>query len=313
MTLQSYQLNTIYQKTELQYEAKLTALEKDSIEDNSPKDDFDEIDINAPVIYTNPDTLTDPQKFQKLLLENILGGFTLNNLPQALFPNEKIDVNKESYEQKNNPYAQNSNSLPQGFLYEASSEYYEKTSFEFSFEAIIKTPKGEYNIEINFSYTREFYEKNETQIAYANENFVKNPFEIELDEDNENLKDLKSLHFIFDVYNDNKEDKKDIFEQLKELLAQRRELFLEMFKKDDSEDKKIPTRILDNFQIWQENSNHEMSLVAAKKDNIGIFLANSSSESNFMNLNIGENGYSFEAGYSTSKTTISHVTQEINE
>jgi len=60
------------------------------------------------------------------------------------------------------------NSLPFGFVYESSQEYYEKISFEFNSQATIKTPSGEYQIEINFSYTQEFYEKHETQILYAN-------------------------------------------------------------------------------------------------------------------------------------------------
>jgi len=311
MTLQAYQLNTTYQKTQLQYDATITPVTKQEIQNNSRNDDSEQINTNAPVIYTNAENLTSPQRFQKLLLENILGRFNQKSSPQSLFPNENIDVNKESYE-KGNPYTQNANTLPQGFLYESSNEYYEKTSFEFNFEATIKTPSGEYNIEMNFSYTHEFYERNETQIAIINDDFKNNQLEIEFNEDYENLKDLKSLHFIFDIYNEPKKyDKRDIFEEIRELLVQRREAFLEMLKEDKNDQNEKTIKRLDNFQIWQESSNNEISLVLAQKDGIGVFLANSNSESNFINLNVNPNGYSLEASYKSSTTNISQITDEM--
>merc|ERR1711941_184026 len=147
-------------------------------------------------------------------------------------PNGEINKNIESY-QRGNPYAENMNNLPQGFLYNSSSEYYEKTTIDFSAQARDKTPDGEYNIEINFSYTKEFYEKNETQIQIANKNFEK-PIDIKLDKE-EN------------------EDKKDIFEQIKELLAARREAISEMFE-NVNKDNENRVKPLDNFKIWQENS-----------------------------------------------------------
>lgn len=286
MTLSSYELNATYQKTSLQYEAKITPIKQKVIEENNNEESNEINNSLFPIVYTHENSLSNPQKFQKILMEKILGSFNQDSNPNLLFPNENTDIKKDAY-QEDNPYMQNSNSLPQGLYYSSSSEYYEKTTIEFSAQATIKTPKGEYNIEINFSYTKEFYERNETKIAISNEQF-RNPFEIKLDKDDNSLKDLKSIHFIFDVYKEETKDKKeDIFEHLRELLIQRRETMTEMFKKNEDEDiKNNSIKALDNFQVWQENSTQKMDLIAIQKDGVGIFLANSSSESTFRNLNI---------------------------
>lgn len=304
MTLSAYQMNTQYQKVSLNYDAKITPVQEQSskIEDKNKDESVNSL---VQIVFTDESNLSNPQKFQKLLMENILAGFSNNENKHPLFPNGNI--NKESYE-KDNPYSNNMNNSPQGLLYNSSSEYYEKTTIDFSAQARIKTPSGEYNIEINFSYTKEFYERNETQINIANENFRK-PIDIELDRDDSSLKELKSLHFIFDVYKEN-DDKKDIFEQIRELFTARREMISQIFENmnEDNENKIKP---LDNFRIWQENSSQEMDLIAIQKDGVGVFLANSSSESNMLNLNVTENGYTLEASYSSSQTSYTEISKEI--
>lgn len=305
MTLSAYQLNTQYQRVSLNYDAKITPVQQEQTQQIKDKTSDETVNTLAPIVFTAESNLSNSQKFQKLLLQNILNGFESNGNGHALFPNGELNKNTESH-QKGNPYANNMNNYPQGLLYNSSSEYYEKTTIDFSAQARIKTPNGEYNIEINFSYTREFYEKNETQIQIANENFKK-PIDIELPEDDNSLKDLRSLHFIFDIYKE-EEDKKDIFEQIKELFAARREAIAQMFENmnDDDENKIKP---LDNFKIWQENSSHEMNLVAVQKDGVGLFLANASSESSMLSLNVGENGYSLSASYSSSSTTYAEISK----
>lgn len=271
MTLSSYTQNIQYQKTQVQYETKIMPVSSQIEDLEEHSDDIDNTMINSPIIYTDQANLSKAEYLQKMILQKVLGGFENSNNAVSLFPNENMQVSKES-NQNANPYAKDSNSLPQQFMYSSNYEYYEKTTIEFNAQAVIKTPNGEYNIEINFSYTQEFYEKNETQIAIANENF-KNPFEIELDEDDDSLKELKSLHFIFDIF---KENDKDIFKEVKEALKERKEIMHDLFKNSDKD--------LDNFKIWQKYEKSEFSLVAAKKDGIGIFLANSSKESSYLSL-----------------------------
>jgi len=311
MNLTAYNLNTQYLKTELKYETKITSVSNEEFKVDKKTEEDKDIDssiINAPVLYANENDLSNVDKLRKMLMEKILGGFNLNDSPETLFPNENIDISKETYN-NNNPYTQNNADMPQAFLY-SSSEYYEKTTIEFKAEATIKTPGGTYKIELNFSYTKEFYEKNETQIAIANEQF-KNPFDIELEKDDESLKGLKSLHFIFDILNEQEDEKVDLFKEIKELLKQRRDDIDRLLKKDRKEDAKIEeSPVLNNFQVWQENSSHEMDLIVVKKDGLGIFLTNSSSQSSYLNLNVDNSSYSLESSYSYNKTTYAEIVKE---
>lgn len=308
-TLATYNVNTQYTRTELEYQAKLTAVkDKGSIE-NKNKEENSEVE-NSPnaLIYTSESDLTNVQQLRKQILEKILGGFTDENKESPLFPNDNLKMDKQSYE-TNNPYTNNNQNLPAGIFYSETTEYYEKTSFEFEGEIKIKTPSGEYNLELKFSFTKEFYEKNESQAALIANN-AQSPFEINLDEDNDSLKDLGSLHLVFDVYKED-ENQKDIFEQLKELLAKRNEALIELFKRNEDEDKSILPKGIDNFQIWQENSSEERSLLAIQKDGLGIFVASASNESSSFNLNVNANGYSMEANYSKSTSTYTQISQEI--
>lgn len=309
--LTAYQLNTQYQKTELKYEAKITPASSEEFKIEKKKND-DEIEnsvVNAPIVYTSESDLSSIEQIRKMIMEQVLGGFNPNRTPESLFPNENMDVSNESY-LNGNPYAKDLNNMPSGLMYSSNYEYYEKTTIEFSAQARIKTPNGEYNIELKFSYTQEFYEKNETSIAIANEQF-KNPFDIELDKDNEKLKDLKSLHFIFDVFDNEKEEKVDVFEEIRELLKQRREAMLEMFKEDKEDKVNQNTSTLNNFQVWQETSSSEFNLIAAKKDGVGIFLANASSQSSSIGLNVTHNGYSLQASYSNSEVNYARIESDL--
>lgn len=310
MTLSAYNLNTQYQRTELSYEAKISAVKNDNLLEDKENLNENEIQSSlAPVIYTSQADLTNTELIRKQILEKVLGGFSLQNSESSLLPSDNIDVNRESYT-KDNPYSNPYKSMPSSLYYASSSEYYEKISFEFSAQATIKTPQGEYNIELKFSFSQEYYEKNETEIRIANENFKK-PFEIELDSDDSSLKEMKYLHFIFASYKEEENDKFDIFEQLRELLTQRDKTILDSIEKND-EKKELAVNKLDNFKIWQESSQEDMSLVAIQKDGLGVFLSNSSQSSSSINFEANKNGFSFEASYSSSQTTYAEISKEIH-
>ena len=303
MTLTALNTYTQYQKTEMQYEAKISKVSPDQLEEEKNKDLNSSLqELNTPVIYTNESDLSNTENIRKQILEGLLGGFNQGD-KQALYP--KGDYEKESYGIQN-PYGKEA---PAALYYSQSSEYYEKISFEFSAQARIKTPEGEYNIEVKFSFTQEYYEKNETEIQIAQENF-KNPFDIELDKDDDSLKDLKQLHFIFAPYNKEEEEELDIFDQLRELLTQRNEMLLQSLKDDEKKDDK-ETKGLDNFSIWQRNSNEEASIVAVQQDGLGVFLSNYSKESSSSQLNVNENGYSYSQSYYKEESSHLEVTKDI--
>ncbi len=327
MTLQAYEMNMQYQKTQLNYEMSITPVNQEMLEKQKELEELDGVDnhvANLPVVFANESDLSSVDKIRKMLMQQMLATFesqSSESVGVGFFPAGDMNVNKESHS-SGNPYNQNNNALPQGFMYSASSEYYEKTTIEFSGEAIIKTPNGEYKVALNFSYTQEFYEKNETQIALSHEN-LRNPLEIDLDEDDESLKDLKSLHFLFDLMEEKEEKKeKDMFEQIREALKQRREMMLELLRTDNKEVEKnkdksddnypqiaqeIKPANLHNFQLWQQTNESEFNLVAAQKDGVGVFFANASENSSYFNFSASPNGISMGSGYSHSETSVSYT------
>lgn len=281
MNLASYTQNLQYQKTQTSLELKIKPIQEKATVEQAKKDEITETDSNyPPIVFSNEIDLAEPQKFQKMLMEEILSNFNLDN--PKLFPTDDMNYDKQS--EGSNPYMQNNKAMPQGFLYASNYEYYEKTTVDFNASVTVQTPSGEYNIDVKFSYTNEFYEKNETVVLAANEQMKENPLSLSLNEDNDELKDLKSLHFVFDLIKEDEKNQNDTFKEIKDLLAQRKETFIESLENSKETHEDALSKQLDNFTLWQENSSHEMSLVAVKEDGFGIFLAQSYSQTSYLSL-----------------------------
>ena len=84
-------------------------------------------------------------------MEATYSKYSASSSSQALIPNVKT-TNSDNIPEEIQAYANNQESSPTGIAYTASSEYYEKTSFDFSGEIRVITPEGEYMIELNLSY-----------------------------------------------------------------------------------------------------------------------------------------------------------------
>ena len=187
MNVNGYALNTQYQKTQLSYDMLLSKVDTSKTSTELLEENSETSEANLHVVYMSEENLNSSEMLSKLILEATYSKYSATNSTQALFPNIKT-TNSEEIPKEIQAYA-NQSKLPDGLIYTSSSEYYEKTTFDFSGEIRIKTPEGEYNIELNLSYTEEFYEKNATFVETANEK-LQNPIEIVLDEDNEDLKGL---------------------------------------------------------------------------------------------------------------------------
>jgi len=294
--LQSY-------KQQLQYQTTVSPVENRPQVKNADVDTQNDARpqnvLNLPILYNNEDDLPMIDKAKKALMQSILGAFTKEGDVSSLFPNDSIQMSKEHYVEEN-PYSESLSKSPFGFMYESSSEYYEKTTFEFNAQATIKTPQGEYQIEINFSYTQEFYEKHETQISYAQSNFEK-PFEINLDEDDGSFKDIKRLNLIFDILKEENEDENSLFDELKKLLFQRHQLMLKTQEEDKSEN--IVNKDFDNFRVFEKHNSEQNSLIAMQKDGVGIFLSSSYSSSSYTSVSASSNGTSVQSSYSTEQSS----------
>jgi|GEM_PF-2335434 len=308
MTLSASETYLQSYKQHLQYQTSVTAIENRpnlNNHDNNTNNDISSNVLNLPILYNNEDDLPMIDKVKKSLMQSILGAFTKEGGLAELFPNDSIQMSKEHYVEEN-PYSESLTKSPFGFMYESSSEYYEKTTFEFNAQATIKTPQGEYQIEISFSYTQEFYEKHETEIHYAQSNFEK-PFEINLDEDDGSFKGIDRLSLMFDILKEDNEEEKNLFDEIKKLLYQRH---LMMLRPLDDEDNKpgmhlanMMNKDFDNFKVFEKSENQQMSLIAMQKDGVGVFLSNSQSSSSYVSVTAGANGVSVQSGYSSQQTT----------
>lgn len=295
MNVNGYALNTQYQKTQLSYEMALSKVDPSEQSQELLEEGVSIDQSNLHVVYMSEENLNDSEMFSKMILEATYSQYSASNSSQSLFPNIKT-TNSEEIPKEIQAYS-NQSKLPDGLIYTSSSEYYEKTSFEFTGEIRIKTPEGEYNIELNLSYTQEFYEKNETFIEMASEKF-QNPLEIDLEEDNENLKDLKSINLRFEDLpeEENNDHQKNFFTQLLESLQERRE-YMESLLEVTQEGE------MDNYQVYMSKNEEEYQLVSAQKDGFGIFFSDTKNESSYLNMGSNENGSYISAGYSSSQTT----------
>ena len=303
MTYLSNELSMQSYKQQFQYQTTVTAVQNQpQIDKNANEIDASKVSenlINSPIVYTNQNDLPMVDKVKKMLMESILGSFTKEGDSFGLFPNDNVDVSKD-HQSVNNPYTQSVSHSPYGLVYESSQEYYEKTSIEFNAQATIKTPQGEYQIEINFSYTQEFYEKHETQIYYAHSNFEK-PFEINLDEDDGSLKGVTQLDLLFDILADENKEEKNLLNEIKELFYQRQQLILKSIGLSNANENHSTTngnRPFDNFRVFEQQSHEHSSLLTIQKDGMGIFLANSHNSSKYFNATADKNSINIQSGFS---------------
>ena len=295
MNVNGYALNTQYQKTQLSYDMSLSKVDTSKTNTELLEENSEISEANLHVVYMSEDNLNSSEMLSKLILGATYSQYSATNSSQTLFPNIKT-TNSEEIPEEIQAYT-NQSQLPNGLVYTSSSEYYEKTTFDFSGEIKIITPEGEYNIELNLSYTQEFYEKNETFVNMANEN-LQSPLQIELEEYNENLKGLNSINLRFEntPEEENQNDQKNFFAQLLESLQERREYMESLLEKSQE-------KTMDNYQVYMSKNEEEYQLVSAQKDGFGIFFAESKAESSYLNIESNENGTSISTGYSSVQTT----------
>lgn len=292
MNVSGYEMNLQYQKTQLSYDMSLSKVDSSKKSQELLEGNSNLTKSNMHVVYMSEDQLNNSEILSKMILEATYSQYSATNSTQTLFPNMKT-TNSQEIPKEIQAYG-NQQKLPDGLIYTSSSEYYEKTTFDFSGEIRIKTPEGEYNIELNLSYTEEFYEKNATFVETANEK-LQNPLEIVLDEDNESLKGLNSISLLFDNTSEEKETN-DFFAQLIESLQQSRDQMDALLEKKQEKQ-------MDNYQVYMSKNEASYQLVSAQQDGFGVFFSDTISESAYFEMGSNANGSYLSAGYSSSQTT----------
>ena len=261
--------------------------------------------VDSSLVYSDEKNLNFVEKLKKLVIENIFSQFQGNEGAVSLFPNSdstQFNVSQVS----TNPYEQSLKQSPSGFVYESTQEYYAKTTIDFSTSLSINTPNGQYDIELNLSFTHEYYERNSTRIAIGNE-----PMRLDLQEDDDSLKGLKSLDFLFDVNNE-EEENKTLFDQIRDIIRQR-ELLMEKLKEDNntSHFSGVSNNLLDNFKLWEKDDKGNFNPLAIGQGGVGVFLANSYSQSTSFSASVSNDSASFEYSSSSSSSSFAAVVADL--
>lgn len=185
------------------------------------------------------------------------------------------------------------------YKYERVIEYSKIDSVDYSSKAIIKTQDKDIEIDLNVSYSKEFYEKHEERIEFSEINYI-DPIVIQYSKESSSLDFLEEeLSFSFDL---NSNGENDEIAKLKEgngflaldknnngLIDNGTELFgpntndgfgeLREYDSDSNGwlDENDP--IFQDLRVWTKNSNGEDELFALSDSDIGaIYLKDASTQ-----------------------------------
>jgi len=279
-----------------------TSLETSNINNKNEKIETSALD--SAFVYSDEKNLSFAEKLKKLVIENIFSKFKGEGESVSLFPNSN-DTQFNVSQVTSNPYESSMSHSPFGFVYESTQEYYSKTTIDFSTSLSINTPKGQYDIELNLSFTHEYYERNSTRIAVSNA-----PMNLELPEDDESLKDLKRLDLVFDI-NKEEDENKTLFEQIREILRQIDQRKKENENNDFGHQRALSNKLFDSFKLWEKDEQGNFNPLAVGQGGIGIFLANSYSHINSVSASVTNGSASFESSSSTSSSSFAAIIGDI--
>lgn len=182
---------------------------------------------------------------------------------------------------------------------EKTTEIIKKDSVDFSSKAIIKTADKEFEIDLNLSYSQEFYEKHKERVEFSSVNFI-DPLVIQYDKNAKPLDFLEDeMSFMFDIDSDGKVDEIPVLKEGNGFLAwdkngngiidDGRELFgpntnngfeeLRALDKDNNGWIDEADPIFDKLQVWSMDENGQETVMALGKSGVGaIFLGDVSTE-----------------------------------
>ena len=309
MKIDSYEVNLQASSSFVQkYEKSInaTSITKDEELDKSAETAI-KIDPKK-LVFNNESDLSVEDVIKKRIIEQLLSKLLNSDQKIKLFPNDSANIMQST----NNPYTQQNKEW--GFAYESKEEYYEKSTMDFSAEAVIKTSNGEFKIKLNLSYSNEFYARNETRInAYGK---GENPFNIDMKNISGNIDNIKKeMGFEFDVNKNRDNNDISMLQNNVSYLALDKngndeiddgnELFgvktgdgfgeLSVYDEDGNNWIDENDSIFKDLRVWEKNANGENSLITLGEAGIGaIYLANVGSVGdNQSSIFLKENG---EAG-----------------
>lgn len=245
---------------------------------------------NSRAVYAYEDNLSPEDRIKKMLIEILLGRFSENKTESSLYPNKKCNVIENNCSNSMNPYkTQQSNEKElKAIVFNTQEEYYQKQSVEFSSSVKIQTPTQSFEMNLELSFSQEFYESQSTQIIIGDKSFI-DPLVINFDEDVNPFANISNLHFAFDLDNDGSTE---MIPQLKlgagflaldknenGQIDNGNELFgpntndgfaeLALYDKDENNWIDEKDTVFDKLKIWSIDENGNHSLVSLIDKNVG--------------------------------------------
>ncbi|WP_072681462.1 hypothetical protein [Arcobacter sp. LA11] len=255
------------------------------------------------VVFNEESSLSIEDRIKKLIIELLLEKFSNKKSNIKLYPNDNLKTKVIEYNSIQNPYSNNSQTVSQwGFTYESNEEYYQKSSIEFSSNATIKTNKGEFNIDLNLSYTEQFYEVHKSKIEVGAVKLY-DPLIINFEKEDSSFDNIsKHMNFEFDI---NSNTEKENIPYLKNgagflsldknsngIIDNGNELFgantadgfeeLKMYDEDNNNWIDENDSIFKDLRVWEKTENGKNNLLTLSQAGVGaIYLSSITTDFNY--------------------------------
>ncbi|QKF82749.1 hypothetical protein [Halarcobacter ebronensis] len=260
--------------------------------DDISSSNIQQVDHSKSLVFNSEENLSIKDRMIKTLIEMLLGKFKGKKTKESIYPFSNELKNKNYI--FNPSFSNGTNINSYGASFETTETYYQKSSVYFETKATINTNNGSFNINLNLSYTQEFYEQHKTKIELYEVN-LQDPLIINFSDDASGFDNIDNeMTFKFDI-NSNKE-KEDLpllkkgsgflaldknnnneIDDGSELFgAKTGDGFEELAKYDEDGNNWIDEAdsIFKDLRIWQINENGENNLITLGQAGVGaIFLS----------------------------------------
>jgi len=158
----------------------------------------------ASEFLNNEDNLPIKDYVRKLLIEIILETFLKKEKKEKLFPHSCM-CNQDTANNTHNPKSTSEMpdimAIKSSFKFESTIEYYKKSTIDFQSSIEVTSKEKTININLDLSFTQEFYEKHSTMLSYE-QMVILDPLVINYANDDAGFDSLSDMSFEFDLNND---------------------------------------------------------------------------------------------------------------
>lgn len=302
VNLSSYTQNIV----QYQQQTSIHVAYQESVSSGHKYNDF--VNINTrqsdKLVYDDEASLSPKDKINKLIIEELLKRIFADKKENSLYPKEKFKDSVSltfDYSTALSTQQTSSSGLSWGARVSVNESYYEKQTIDFKASAVIKTANMDISIDLNFSFTQEFYMEYSSSMTFGNASLI-DPLVINYGEDTNGLDNISNLNFLFDLDNDGKLDdipllkngsgflaldknENGIIDNGSELFGPKTSKGFEELKQYDSDKNNWIDEndfIFNSLKIWQKDETGNNNLISLSEAGISaIYLANITSEFNY--------------------------------